>query len=59
MNAEARAWRVKERARLKQQRLALASADRVFLTEALRGISIPLSLAVPAQNLMHGIGEQA
>lgn len=35
MDAEARAWRVKERARLKQERLALASVDRAFLTEAI------------------------
>ena len=35
MDAEVRAWRVKERARLKQERTALASVDRGFLTEAM------------------------
>jgi len=35
MDATARAWRVKERARLKQARKDLSSVDRAFLTEAI------------------------
>ena len=46
MDAEIRAWRVKERARLKQERMALASVDRAFLTEA---IARNLDIAIERQ----------
>jgi 5-formyltetrahydrofolate cyclo-ligase len=43
MDAEVRAWRVKERARLKQERLHLSLADRSFLTEAIaRNLDVAL-----------------
>lgn len=35
MDAEVRAWRVKERKRLKQERMELGSVDRTFVTEAI------------------------
>jgi 5-formyltetrahydrofolate cyclo-ligase len=43
MDTEVRAWRVKERARLKQERLHLSSVDRSFLTEAVgRNLDVAL-----------------
>lgn len=43
MDAEVRAWRVKERARLKQQRVFLSSVDRSFLAEAIaRNLDVAL-----------------
>lgn len=35
MDAAVRAWRVKERSRLKQERMALASPERAFFTDAI------------------------
>ena len=43
MDAEVRAWRVKERARLKQERMRLSSVDRAFVTEAIaRNLDVAL-----------------